>query len=322
MIPTSLDGSRIAFIGATREDGFVLRHATLSDGQIGQWREAFRSQALTRGPSLSFDGRFASLANTERSGNTDTETIVIDLETGERAASVFDEGGANSPGSWAPHSHRLLGSTNVSGVARPYILDIDRSEVRDLPMDLAGDVSAIDWSEDERTLLVVQTWHARIRLFSYNIESQELTEFADPGGSIQSGTFWRESIVAILNSPERPVAVVEMDRGTGAVIRTLLQSEPVAPGTSWKSVTFPSSGRSTIQGWLALPDGRHDAPGPAVIEIHGGPTAVTVESNQAAVSGVARSRLPGVVSELPGFCDLRPRVRTLHHRRPWQPRSR
>ncbi len=85
MIPTSFDCSRIAFVGATRE-GFVLRHAPLTDGKIGEWQEAFRSFALTHGPILSSDGRFASMGNMERSGNTDSEIIVVDLESGEIAA--------------------------------------------------------------------------------------------------------------------------------------------------------------------------------------------------------------------------------------------
>ncbi len=91
----------------------------------------------------------------------------------------------------------------------------------DLPIDLAGEVSAIDWSDDERSLLVMQTWHARIRLFVYEIENEELRELTHPGGTLQGATFWKDSIVATLNSPERPTTVVELDRETGEQIRVL-----------------------------------------------------------------------------------------------------
>ncbi len=279
MIPTSLDCSRLAFIGATRE-GFVLRHAPLgANGEIGAWTEAFRSPALTMGPGLSFDGRYASLANTARSGDTDGDVVVIDLESGEVAATLFDVGGSNSPGSWANHAHRFLGSTNVTGVARPYVFDVATGERRMLPIDLAGDVSAMDWSDDDRTLLVSQTWHAKVRVFVYELESQELRELASPGGALYGAGFWKDGIMAVLNSPQRPTTVVELDSRTGEERRVLLDSEPVAPGVPWTSVTFPSSGGAIIQGWLALPDGHDGKPGPAVIEIHGGPTSVMVEMN-------------------------------------------
>jgi dipeptidyl aminopeptidase/acylaminoacyl peptidase len=41
-------------------------------------------------------------------------------------------------------------------------------------------------------------------------------------------------------------------------------------------VTFPSLDGTPIQGWLALPEG--DGPFPAIIDIHGGPTGVTMET--------------------------------------------
>ncbi|MGE0599151.1 MAG: alpha/beta fold hydrolase [Dehalococcoidia bacterium] len=279
MIPTSLDASRIAFIGATR-DGFVLRHAAMAaDGAIGEWHQAFRSYALTHGPILSSDGRFASMGNTERSGNTDSEIIVVDLNSGEIAARIFEEGGSNTPGRWARRSQRFLAASNASGVNRPYIYDMEAHRRIDLPIDLAGEVAAVDWSDDERSLLVMQTWHARIRLFIYTIETQELRELVHPGGTLQGATFWKDAIVATLNSPERPTTVVELDRQTGEQVRVLLDSEPVEPGDPWKSVSFTSSGNSVIQGWLALPKDHSGEPGPCVIEMHGGPTAVTIEMN-------------------------------------------
>ena len=279
MIPTSLDCSRLAFIGATRE-GFVMRHASLGNsGEIGEWIEAYRSSALTQGPSLSVDGRYASLANTGRSGDTDADVVVIDLGTGEVAGRIEDQGGSNGPGSWANCSHRFLGSTNVSGVARPYVFDVARGERRMLPIDLAGDVSAMDWADDDRAVLVSQTWHAKVRVLVYDLETEDLRELASPGGALYGASFWKDGILAVLNSPQRPTTVVELDAETGEERRVLLDSEPVAPGVGWKSVSFPSSEGATIQAWLALPEGNQGEPGPAIVEIHGGPTWATFETN-------------------------------------------
>src|SRR5207249_7839956 len=55
-----------------------------------------------------------------------------------------------------------------------------------------------------------------------------------------------------------------------------ISSEDVPPGRPWRSVSFPSSDGTPIQGWLALPEGA--GPFPTILETHGGPTAVMMES--------------------------------------------
>jgi len=277
-VSTSRDCSRIAFLGATRE-GFVLRHAPVTDGRIGEWREAFRSTALTRGPGLSFDGRYASISSTERSGKDDTEVIVLDLASGEVAARLYDAGGSNESGPWKPGEHRFLGTTNVSGVLRPYLYDVATGTKTDLEVDLPGEVIATDWAPGGESVLLVNTWRARIRVFAFRLTDGTLREISRPGRTMHGATYWKDGIIALVDSPERPTTVVLLDGETGEQQKVLLQGEEVAPASPWSYVEFPSSGGVVVQGWLALPEGHDGRPSPTVIEMHGGPSAVQFEQH-------------------------------------------
>ncbi len=55
----------------------------------------------------------------------------------------------------------------------------------------------------------------------------------------------------------------------------MLSAGEVPPGKPWKNITFKSTDGETIQGWLALPDGK--GPFPTILHTHGGPETATVE---------------------------------------------
>jgi dipeptidyl aminopeptidase/acylaminoacyl peptidase len=82
-------------------------------------------------------------------------------------------------------------------------------------------------------------------------------------------------IIAGWQDSTHPPQVIALDSRTGKKTRTVLSAGDVPPGKPWKQITFKSTDGETIQGWLALPDGK--GPFPTIIHTHGGPETATVE---------------------------------------------
>jgi dipeptidyl aminopeptidase/acylaminoacyl peptidase len=262
-------------------EGFQLYCLDLGPaGTLGGPRRVWQSDRIAGGPVLSSGGEIAVVGSTERTGKLAFSLIALDPASGDRIAELWDEPDCSvapvafSP---APDDLRLLATTDRSGVKRPLIWDPRTEERTDLDLGgLEGEVGALGWSDDGRSILLAHFSQAVQQLYVYDLGGGALRRLQHPGGTISAAYFAPSGeILAHWQDAAHPPELIALDAQTGARTRTMLAAEEVPPGHPWRSVTFASSDGQTIQGWLGVPDGA--GPFPTILETHGGPTAVQTE---------------------------------------------
>jgi len=276
----SRDGSTLTITTATREGFHTYVIALRPDSAIAERRLLSHTQPLMQGVSLSNDGGLAVLALTERSQSTDTDLAAFDTSSLERIGGLCDEGSSVRAVRFSrvAGDERVLCSTTQSGSTRPLIWEPRSDERLDLAFDeVEGEVMPIDWSEDGQRLVAEQGPASAQKPAVHGLKRGEVMWLEQPSGSIVNAHFAPNGeIYALLNDSTRPPRVIALDDKSGAEKRVLLQGEDVARGTQFRSVTYDSTEGTLIQAWLATPPG--DGPYPTVLNVHGGPTAVQMDS--------------------------------------------
>lgn len=280
----SLNGRLIGMTAAANGAYSILTVPVAEDGSLGEPRLLYRTQALSFGPALSYDGNYAAIATTERSGTMDFAIMAMKLDDpgDEIRAKVLQEqeGSAQAIGfAPIPGDTRLLASTNVTGFDRPLIWDIESNDRIDLPLhDIPGNVRPLGWSPDGKRILLEQLNQAVHQLYIYDLDRSTLTPLNHPPGSYNGAYFMpgdSDEIVAHWEDATHPPYATVLDGATGAVKRHLLRADESPSGQPWRSVSFTSSGGATIQAWVCTPEG--DGPWPLILHTHGGPTSVQTE---------------------------------------------
>ena len=132
----------------------------------------------------------------------------------------------------------------------------------------------LDWSPDAGHILLCQLDGVQ-RLHSYDVATGTVTALDHPPGSywdpIDGGATYDPSgnIVGLLRTAVAAPSIVELSGTTGRQRRVLLTAGPVPAGRPWRSVMFPSADGTTVQAWVATPEGA--GPFPTILETHGGP---------------------------------------------------
>lgn len=282
---SSGSGSHFGFMVADEEGFRIYSLETSANGEIGAPDQLFHSQKLAWGPLYSYDGAVAVVATTDRASVQHFNLLAFDIATGEQIAQLWDgEGTSLDPLLFAPQPGdlRLAGTTNRSGLRRPFLWNPRTGERIDLDFpDLAGEVVPLDWSPDGKRLLLCQFHQAIQQLYMYKITDQRLTKLDHPSGTFGifavAGTYFGSEgeIFAQWQAAAHPSQLIGLDAKTGKKTRSVLTAGDVPPGRSWRSVAFPSSDGQMIQGWLGLPDGQ--GPFPTIVHTHGGPESVMTE---------------------------------------------
>jgi dipeptidyl aminopeptidase/acylaminoacyl peptidase len=278
---SSLAGSR-AGLTIADQDGFHIFVMDMApDGALSARRELYHSAKMAGGPHLSADGGLAVVETAERSDKPQFSLIAFDAATGERRHELWDGPETSiAIGGFAPvpGDDRVLAVSNRSGDKRPLIWDARSGEREDLELaGLAGEVEAWGWSPDACSVLLCHVDQAVQQLYLYDLASRTPRRLEHPRGTYFGATFGGENeILSIWNDAANPYQVVALDAGSGARTRVVIPSADIPAGRPWRSVSFPSSDGTPIQGWLALPEG--PGPFPTILETHGGPTAAMMES--------------------------------------------
>ena len=276
----SRDARTLGFTTATRE-GFHTYIARFdAAGNPADPRMVFHETRLSRGPLLSADGSIAVMATCARTQSTDTSLVSIDTATGDVLAELYVPGASIGPARFSPVSRDsvILCGSNETGNTRPLIWDARNNDRLDLdPGDLPGEFYPVDWSPDGNHVLVQQVNAACQQLHLWNPADGSLTPVPHPSATFASIYFAPGGeIVAEYMDSTAPGRVALLDPATGAFTRTLLEGEPAPTGRRWQSVTFPSTDGTHVQAWYATPEG--GGPFPAVVDIHGGPTAAMFDA--------------------------------------------
>ena len=282
---SSGSGSHFGFTTAGA-DGFEMYSLeTTANGEIGVPRRLFHSQKLAFGPFYSYAGEVAVVATTDRATLQHYDLLAFDTATGSQIAELWDgEGTSLEPVGFSPQPGdlRLAGTTNRSGVKRPFIWNPRTDERIDLDFsDLTGEVVPLDWSRDGKRLLLCQFTQAVQQLYLYDLSAQTLTKLDHPNGTYgffaSVGTYFgpEGEIFAQWQDAAHPSQLIALDEQTGKKTRTVLAAGDVPASCSWKPISFRSSDGEMIQGWLARPDG--PGPYPTILHTHGGPESVMTE---------------------------------------------
>jgi dipeptidyl aminopeptidase/acylaminoacyl peptidase len=283
---SSGSGSHFGFVRCD-DDGFrTYSMETKANGEIGAPFLLFHSSKMVFGPFYSYAGEVAVIATTDRATVQDFNLLAFDTATGDQIAELWDGSGTSldplffSP---QPGDLRLAGTTNRSGLKRPFIWNPHTGERVDLDFrELTGEVIPLDWSPDGKWLLLCQFNQAIQQLYLYDLKDQALRKLNHPSGTYglpfaSVGVYFgiEGEIFAQWQDASHPTQLIALDAETGRMKRSLLAAGAVPEGHSWKSITFPSSDGQTIQGWLGVPDG--EGPFPTILHTHGGPTSVMTE---------------------------------------------
>ena len=283
---SSGSGSHFGFVRC--DDGGFRTYSmeTKANGEIGAPFLLFHSSKMVFGPFYSYAGEVAVIATTDRATVQDFNLVAFDTATGDQIAELWDGSGTSldplffSP---QPGDLRLAGTTNRSGLKRPFIWNPRTGERVDLDFrELTGEVVPLDWSPDGKWLLLCQFNQAIQQLYLFDLKDQTLRKLNHPSGTYgipfaSVGVYFgiEGEIFAQWQDASHPTQLIALDAETGRMKRSMLAAGAVPEGHSWKSITFPSSDGQMIQGWLGVPDGQ--GPFPTILHTHGGPTSVMTE---------------------------------------------
>lgn len=250
------------------------------EDQEGRRRFSYENESLSAGPVMSHDGTIAVISTTEKTNTLAFSLEAYDIKTGRRLNELWDGAGTsiNAIG-FIPKAkdERFLATTNKSGVVRPFIWHPRTNERQDIPLpEIQGDVTAWDWTEDGRYLLLRGIAEAQYQLYLYDLENDALITLNHPSGTYSSGYFTKAgSIYACMQNSQHPAQMVELTVPSGELVKTVVETGNPATGAAWQNITFPSSDGMMVQAWLALPD--TEPPYPVIVHAHGGPTSVMTD---------------------------------------------
>jgi dipeptidyl aminopeptidase/acylaminoacyl peptidase len=273
--PYSVDGKWIAYGGNDREP--TEQDVIIQNLETGEERRLLIGDRGMVGPStFSPDGRYLS-AYLAR-GNTDIETFVIDLRSGEVQEIDLGEGQQmRAPGPWLPDGS---GFWVLSNVGREFlgagIYDLDSKSFRwDITPD--WDIEQLAISDAGCMLVWVVNEDGRSVIHARDIASGKEKALPEiplgvvgalavaPNGS---------SIAVLLNRPHHSAEIFIIDlvnnetrQITDGMLGGIDESTLVEP----ELVRFASFDGKQVPGWLYKPKG--DGPFPVLLSIHGGPEA-------------------------------------------------
>jgi len=256
------------------------------EGVIGAPKELHNSRKIMFGPTLSYAGEVGIIMSSEHTIFQHNGLIAFDIASGKIIRELRDDGSSLMSSSFSPvpGDFRLMAMSTLTGNNRPFIWNPISDERTDLNLDeLTGDISVMDWSSDGKRILLSNSKQAVQRLYIYDLTTSELKQLDHPGGYYGMGTAFmptavlteNNEIIAGWQDSTHPQQVIALDSRTGRKTRNIFAADDVPPGKPWKQITYKSTDGETIQGWLALPDGK--GPFPTILSTHGGPETATVE---------------------------------------------
>ncbi len=278
-LTVSGEGNRLGFITADGNGYHLHMIAVGEGGTLGAPHLIHSSSRFLTGLVFSHDGAIAVLAASAGARSLQFGLVALDTASGRIIDEITDGNGRLGAVAFAPlpGDGRLLAYSNRTGVGRPLILDLVRGMRTDLGLDgLEGEVYPADWSADGHQVLLVHFARAVQRLLIYDVAKGRLTPLNHPNGIYGDACFARDGAIHVVwEDSTHPPQVITLDAATGMPARTLLPTPDIPACRPWRSVSFASTDRQQIQGWLAVPDGA--GPFPTILHVHGGPEAAMTE---------------------------------------------
>ena len=269
---------------------------------------------------LSADETLVCVETAQEGDNIHRRLLVLDPRSGEEVGVLADGPGLGvSAFGWSPvpGDQRMLFTHERDDATRPGVWNPTTGERSDLEVDLPGDVIPVDWWPDARSILLVQLFRGRDRLYRYELGTRHADRDRAP----------RRGDPRCARAPRRPglAAGVERRARAGAARRRRCRD----PGS--RTRRHPR-GAAVPRMALPQPGGR---PGAGVArDAAGGRTLPAVPEGArrtelalprhlvARRPGAPRRGVRGRDGELPRLDRLRPGLARPHHRQHRVPRGR
>jgi dipeptidyl aminopeptidase/acylaminoacyl peptidase len=227
------------------------------------------------GAAISPDGREVAYVFWVRADLRESQICVADIETGAvRTISAPPEMADRFP-SWSPDGEWIAFASERSGWFELHLIRPDGSDERQLTHD-AGDFFGPTWSADGDAILATRARRGRFDLVTVDVRTHAVTTVAH-GGAWSSACWTADGgIVAEYTDQSTPTEFRVMRPGAEA--QTLYAPAPLAvrsaPHVRPEEITYRSFDGTEIHGFLFRPAGAgKDAPVPAIVYPHGGPTS-------------------------------------------------
>jgi dienelactone hydrolase len=222
---------------------------------------------------LSKDESLVALGHSEH-GDSRHMALRVMRPDGDTVADLWDGPGKGLGGiAFSPISgdQRLLVEHERRGKPEPLIWDPVSGDIREIALDLPGEVGA-DWYPDASALLISHSHHARDELYRYDLARDELERIDTPRGVIGSATARPDGTVEFSWSSAASPPVIRST--SGAIVLT--PPGPPAPESVPVEDAWVAGPGGEIHALVSKPSGT--GPFPTVFEVHGGPTAYDNDS--------------------------------------------
>lgn len=279
-------------ITAAAPDGFSLW--LVHNSRTSAPRLLFTSPHEAWNGLISADGRTAGIDTTDHNpGVRRFAVTVVATDTGKVLDCLSD--GPKAPVRAVRFSPvdgdgRLLVSTERTGFARPCVWNpADGSRIDVDAPHLNGDLVALDWSDDGSRILLVHVDEGLHHVLEFDLHSRTLTAIAHPDGAYfepdvaaahlhqWASHYAADGRVRLLRQRfDEPLTVLHVDRRTGEILPADAPTPP-AQGVRARSHTVHSTDGTPLQLWVCRPPDA-DGPLPLVLNLHGGPNLVSVDS--------------------------------------------
>jgi dipeptidyl aminopeptidase/acylaminoacyl peptidase len=230
------------------------------------------------GGSWSPDGKYIVYSTNETSDLKNSDVYIMDADGGnKRKIFSVNTGSEESVSDWSSDGRLIAVSSDYSGGNRVGVYDVETESMRWLTPE-SDTVYPGKFSPDGSRLLMMKNEHSTISTIVYDVQTGEEVPIEMPPG-LSFGALWLDEdrfVVNMSTDTTRPeLRDYHIDTGESHLI---LESEygSIDPTvfTSLDYVSFESADGLEIHAMLYCP--REMEPGkkyPALVEIHGGPTA-------------------------------------------------
>ena len=260
--------SGVAVVGRSTDAGSTVHLARPGEGATTIYRHIEDAHAA----AISHDDDLIVIEHSEH-GDSRHPALRVLRPDGTAVADLWDgPGKALSAVRFAPvpGDPRLLVIHERRGRAEPLIWDPVTETVRELALDLPGEVIA-DWYPNGSALLIMHDHHARTELYRYTLGDAEpgpLTPITTPAGVISAAAVRPDGSVEYSWSSSAEPPTVRST--TGAVV--LAPPGPPAPPSVPVTDAWVDGPGGPVHALVSTPPG-DGGPYPTVFVIHGGPTA-------------------------------------------------